>query len=112
MLKSKKPSDNFLLSCHTAIPSVIDLLLNELQYIVDTYLPIVAVLTDLTWAQSQAIIENFDKFVADVEGMEHGTIEIATGTIDICIDILRVLEAFGIDVTLPCEFCIMRTYIM
>ena len=88
----------------SAIPTIIDMLLDELQHIVDTYLPIIAVVTDLTWAESQAIIENFDKFVADVEGMEHGTIEIATGVIDICIDILRVLEAFGIDVTLPCEF--------
>ncbi|KAF0304185.1 hypothetical protein FJT64_023968 [Amphibalanus amphitrite] len=85
----------------TTIPTIIDMLLDELQHIVDTYLPIIAIATDLTWAQSQAIIENFDKFVADVKGMEHGTIEIATGVIDICIDILRVLEAFGVDVTLP-----------
>ena len=78
--------------------------MNELQHIVDTYLPIVAALTDLTWKESQAIIDSFDKFVADVEGMEHGTVEIATGVVDICIDILHILEAFGIDVTLPCKF--------
>ena len=65
-------------------------------------------MTDLTFAESQAIIKNFDQFVADVKGMEHGTVEIATGVVDICLEILHILEAFGIDVTLPCEFSTAR----
>ncbi|XP_037079235.1 uncharacterized protein LOC119100230 [Pollicipes pollicipes] len=77
----------------TTPKSIIDTILDELKDLVDRYLPIIGPLAGLTREQTKAIKENFDKFVVDVEGMEHGTVEIADGVIDICIDILHVLEA-------------------
>ncbi|XP_037073667.1 uncharacterized protein LOC119094849 isoform X2 [Pollicipes pollicipes] len=85
----------------TTSKSIIDTILDELKDLVDRYLPIIGPLAGLTREQTKAIKENFDKFVVDVEGMEHGTVEIADGVIDICIDILHVLEAFDVDVTVP-----------
>ncbi|XP_037094631.1 uncharacterized protein LOC119114720, partial [Pollicipes pollicipes] len=85
----------------TTAPSVIDLILEELKHVVDTYMPIIGPAIGITKEEYESIITNFDKFVADIEGMEHGTIEIADGVIDICTDILHVLEAFGVDVTVP-----------
>ncbi|XP_037073668.1 uncharacterized protein LOC119094850, partial [Pollicipes pollicipes] len=85
----------------TTIPSIVDLILEELKHVVDTYMPIIGPAIGITKEEYESIITNFDKFVADIEGMEHGTIEIADGVIDICIDILRVLEAFGVDFTVP-----------
>ncbi|XP_037079223.1 uncharacterized protein LOC119100218 [Pollicipes pollicipes] len=85
----------------TTAPSVIDLILEELKHVVDTYMPIIGPAIGITKEEYESIITNFDKFVADIEGMEHGTIEIADGVIDICTDILHVLEAFGVDATVP-----------
>ena len=85
-------------------PSTLDQLLEELQAIVDQYLPVLGPLFGLTDEQIAGVVANFDKFVADVEALEHGTVDVSTGVEDIVIDLIEILKALGIDDTLPSEW--------
>ena len=83
--------------------SAIDVLLEEIQSLVDTYLPILGPLLGLTDEQIQGIVTNTDKFVADVEALEHGQVDVTDGLEAIVTDILEILKALGIDWTAPSE---------
>ena len=84
-------------------PSTLDQLLEELQALVDKYLPVLGPLFDLTEEQIASATTNFDKFVVDAEALEHGTVDVSTGVEDIVIDLVEFLKALGIDDTLPSE---------
>ena len=84
-------------------PSTLDQLLEELQAIVDQYLPILGPIFGLTEEQIAGVTANFDKFVADTEALEHGTVDVSTGVENIVTDLIEVLKALGIDDTLPSE---------
>ena len=70
------------------------------------FLPAVAPMIGISFVQVFVIEKNYHDFVKNVEGIEHATIEPADGAVYIIIDILNVLEAFDIDVTLPSRFCV------
>ncbi|XP_037079225.1 uncharacterized protein LOC119100220 [Pollicipes pollicipes] len=87
----------------TADPSPIDKILEQLQALVDKYLPILGPIIGLTQEQVDAVVSNFDKFVADVEALEHGTVDISTGIESMVTDIIEILRALGIDHTNPTD---------
>ena len=77
------------------------MLLEEIQALIDTYLPILGPLLGLTDEQVQQIIEQVDKFVADTEALEHGQVDVTDGLMAMITDILEILKILGIDWTAP-----------
>ena len=72
------------------------------------FLPATAPMLGISFVQVFIIEKNFHNFVKNVEGVEHGTIEPADGAVYIIIDVLNVLKAFDVDVTLPSENHVRR----
>ena len=85
----------------TADPSPLDKLLEQVKALVDQYLPILGPIIGLTKDQVDAVVSNFDKFVADVEALEAGSTDISTGIEAIATDLLEILKALGADITNP-----------
>ena len=69
----------------------------------DQYLPVLGPLFGLTDEQIAGVTSYVDKFVADAEALEHGTVDVSTGVEDIVIDLIEILKILGIDDTLPSE---------
>ncbi|XP_037079224.1 uncharacterized protein LOC119100219 [Pollicipes pollicipes] len=90
-------------SMATTEPSPVEKLLEELKALVDKYLPILGPIIGLTEDQVNAVISNFDKFVADCEALNHGTVDISTGLENMVTDIIEILRALGIDTTNPTD---------
>ena len=84
--------------------SLIDILLEEIQSLVDTYLPVIGPLFGLTAEQIQQVIEQVDKFVADTEALEHGQVDVTDGLMAMITDILEILRILGIDWTAPSKW--------
>ena len=80
---------------------MIDVLLEEIQALVDTYLPIIGPVLGLTDEQIQGVVQNVDKFVADTEALEHGQVDVTDGLEAMITDIIEILKALGIDWTAP-----------
>ena len=87
----------------TAQKSALDVLLEEIQSLVDQYLPIIGPILGLTDEQVQQVTEQVDKFVADTEALEHGQVDVTDGLAAMIDDILEILKALGIDWTAPSE---------
>ncbi|XP_043210984.1 uncharacterized protein LOC122375566 [Amphibalanus amphitrite] len=85
----------------TTPKSQIDILLEELQGLVDKYLLIIAPFIGLTEKQALQFRREFDKFVADVEALEHGQVPIADGLAAMITDVLEMLRILGIDWIAP-----------
>ena len=97
--------------CLFAAPkSQIDQLLEQLQDLVDTYLPIIAPFIGLTEKQAFQFRKQFDQFVADVEALEHGQVPVTEGLQAIVTDILEMLKILGIDWTAPSKCRTRCTY--
>ena len=96
------PIDAVLSLRPSAAPkSAIDELLEQLQDLVDTYLPIIGPLIGLTIKETLQVINLFDKFVADVEALEHGQVPVTEGLEAMVDDILDILIILGVDWTAP-----------
>ena len=81
--------------------SCLDVLLEEFQSLIDTFLPIIGPLIGLTVEDSIKITEQVDKFVADTEDVEHGRVDVTVGLASMITDILEILKLLGIDWTAP-----------
>ena len=90
--------------CAAAPKSALDVLLEEIETLIDTFLPIIAPLLGLTDEQVQQVIDLVDKFVVDTEAVEHGTVDVTDGLVAMMDDILEILKALGIDWTAPSEW--------
>ena len=79
------------------------MLLEEFQSLVDTFLPLLGPLFGLTEIQAIKVTKQVDKFVADTEAVEHGTVPVTDGLAAMIDDILEILRILGIDWIAPSE---------
>ena len=96
--------------CAAAPKSALDVLLEEIETLIDTFLPIIAPLLGLTDEQVQQVIDLVDKFVVDTEAVEHGTVDVTDGLVAMMDDILEILKALGIDWTAPSKWYSNNNY--
>ena len=88
--------------CALAAPkSEIDQLLEELQVLVHTTLPIIGPKIGLTPKEVLQVINLFDKFVDDVEALEHGQVPVPEGLEAMLDDVLEILMILDVDWTFP-----------
>ena len=86
--------------------SSLDMLLEELQSLIDLWLPILGPLFGLSELDAIKITRQVDKFVADTEAVEHGQVDVTDGLAAMITDILEVLRLLGIDWTAPSKWTI------
>ena len=91
------------LSPPAAPKTALDALLDELQSLVDTWLPIIAPIIGIPERDALAARKDFDHFVADVEALEHGQVDTTDGVVKMIDDLLEFLRHLGLDYNAPSE---------